>query len=254
MSVVEQKKERIRVALGELDFPTSVLRTSEAMSILNDIWMSDSFEEIDGSIGDFVGDDDFKEEIFSARVMRAVMDVAQDKVSYHPLFYGSACSVLYYLCYKNTELATTFVMNGGVEFLLETLDDFSSDQPLLLACFALHKAVIASLDGKERDYFAGLTLEMLLDVAELNFESADEQFYQYYCVAALNSFRPGLNLGVDKKCFRRTVYYVWRGLFKQESEDKIQVQGRAVLCYLVGKERAKKMIDNAAVHHYYDEE
>jgi hypothetical protein len=68
---------------------------------------------------------------------------------------------------------------------------------------------IESLDGIERERFAGLTLEMLLEVAELNFES----------VAALNSFRPGLNLGVDKRCYHRTVYFVWRGLFKQECES-----------------------------------
>jgi hypothetical protein len=254
MSVVEQKKDRVRVALQELDYPTSVVSTSEAMVILNDIWMSDSFEEIDGSIGDLVGDDDFKEEIFSTRVIRAVMDVAQDKISYPPSFYGSACSVLYFLCCKNTELATTFVANGGVEFLLETLEDFSSDQPLLLACFALHRAIIETLDGNEREHFAAMTLETLLEVAELNSESVDEQFYQYYCVAVMNSFRPGLDLRVDMKCYHRSVYFVWRGLFKKECDDKIQVAGRAVLCYLVGEERAKKMIDNAAVHHCYDQE
>jgi hypothetical protein len=169
------------------------------MRILNDIWMSGSFEEIDGSIGDFVGNDDFKEEISSALVVQAVMDVAQDKYSYSPPFYGSACSEIYFLCYKNTELATAFVASSGVEFLLETLEDFTSDQPLLLACFAVHRAVIESLDGSEREHFAGMTLETLLDVAELNFERADEQFYQYYCVAVLNSFGPGLEfLKVDK--------------------------------------------------------
>jgi hypothetical protein len=252
MSVVEQKKERIRVALQELDYPTSVLRTSEAMSALNDIWMRDSFEEIDGFIGDFVGDDDFKEEIFSVHVIQAVMDVVQDKKSYPPTFYGSACSVLYYLCCKNTELATIFVENNGVEFLLETLEDFSSNQPLLLACFALHRAIIETLDGKERECFAAMTLEMLLEVAELNSESADEQFYQYYCVAVMNSFRPGLDLRVNKRCYHRTVYFVWRGLFKHECDEKIQVDGHAVLCYLVGNERAKKMIDNAAMDHCYD--
>ncbi len=176
MSVVEQKRERIRAALEELDYPTSISRTVEAMHTLNDIWMSDSFEEIDGSIGDFVGDDDFREEIFSARVIQSVMDVAQDKQSYPPPFYGSACSVLYSLCYKNTELATTFVANGGVDFLLETLEDFPWDQPLLLACFAVHRAVIESIDGGERERFAGLTLETLLDVAALNFDSAGEHF------------------------------------------------------------------------------
>jgi hypothetical protein len=252
MSVVEQKKKSIRVALQELDYPTSIVSTSEAMGILNDVWMGDSFEEIDGSIGDFVGDDDFKEEIFSARVIQAVMDVAQDKISYPPSFYGSAYSVMYFLCCKNTELATIFVANGGVKFLLETLEDFSSDQPLLLACFALHKAIIETLDGNEREYFAAMTLETLLEVAEINSESADEQFYQYYCVAVLNSFRPGLDLRVDKRCYHRTVYFVWRGLFKHECDDKIQVGGRAVLCYLVGKERAKKMVDHAAMHHCYD--
>jgi hypothetical protein len=254
MSVVEQKKERIRVALEELDFPTSISRTSDAMRILNDIWMSGSFEEMDGSIGDFVGDDDFKEEIFSARVIQAVMDVVQDKYSYSSPFYGSACCVLYFLCYKNTELATAFVASSGVEFLLETLEDFTSDQPLLLACFAVHRAVIESLDGSEREYFAGMTLETLLDVAELNFDSADEQFYQYYCVAVLNSFRPGLDLKVNRRCYHRTVYFVWRGLFKHECDDKIQVRGHALLCYLVGKERAKKMIDNAAMYYCDDEE
>lgn len=242
MSFVEQKKERIRAALQELENHTSMISTIEAMGTLNDIWVSDSFEENDESIGDFVGDDDFQEEIFSVRVIQAVMDAAQDNKLYPPPFYGSACSVLYFLCNKNNELATTFVVNGGVEFLLDALEDFSFNQPLLLACFAVHRAVIESLDGNERTSFAGMTLEYLLDVAELNFETADEQFYHCYCVAVLNSFRPGLDLNVNKRCYHRTINFVWRGLFKHECDDKIQVKGRALLCYLVGQETAKTMI------------
>jgi hypothetical protein len=79
-------------------------------------------------LGDFVGDDDFKEEIFSARVIQVVMDVSQDKEEFPPRFYHLACSVLYDLCRNNIELATTCVANGGVEFLLETLEAFSSNR------------------------------------------------------------------------------------------------------------------------------
>jgi hypothetical protein len=49
MSVVEQKKESIRVALRELDHPTSKMSAFEAMGTLHGIWSIASFEEIDGS-------------------------------------------------------------------------------------------------------------------------------------------------------------------------------------------------------------
>jgi hypothetical protein len=77
LSVVEQKKESIRAALQELDNPTIPMSTYEAMYVLQQTLCED-FDD-DDSIGDFVGDDDFKEEIFSARVIQVVMDVSQDK-------------------------------------------------------------------------------------------------------------------------------------------------------------------------------
>jgi hypothetical protein len=128
MSVVEQKKERIRLALQELGNPTSKRNTFEAMiTLIRDIWASKSFEETDGSIGDLVGDDVFKEEIFSARVIQDLITVSQDKDEFPAEFYKSVSYVFFFLCDDNIELSTTFVANGGVEFLLETLEAFSSN-------------------------------------------------------------------------------------------------------------------------------
>jgi hypothetical protein len=90
MSVLEQKKEHFRAALQELGNPTSktstyeAMKTFEAMSVfVCDAWARNRVEEIDGSIGDFVGgffgDDDFKEELFSAQVIQDLITVAQDK-------------------------------------------------------------------------------------------------------------------------------------------------------------------------------
>jgi hypothetical protein len=106
MSVVEQKKERIRVALQELGDRPSKMSACEAMETLRTAVCCD-FQDLDGSIGDFVGDDDFKEEIFSARVVQVLITAAQDKKAYPPPFYHLACSTLFFLCDKNTELATT---------------------------------------------------------------------------------------------------------------------------------------------------
>jgi hypothetical protein len=72
------------------------------------------FDDLDGSIGDFVGDDDFKEETFAATVVQAVMDVSQDKEAFPPNFYHLSCGILTLLCWDNSELANAFVANSGV--------------------------------------------------------------------------------------------------------------------------------------------
>jgi hypothetical protein len=258
MSVVEQKKETIRAALQELESPSSQLIDYEALRTLNNIWLSHSFEEFDGSIGDFVGDDDFKEEIVSVRVVQVLITVVQDKKAYPPKFYAATCSALFFLCSDNSELATAFVANGGVEFLLETLEAFSSNQPLLCICFVLHKAVIESLgvNGNESEAFAGMTLEKLVDVFELNYETADEQFYKFYCFSVGHSFGTGfdLDLAVKKKCFPRIVSHVWHGVIKHKYDEVAQGIGRRHLRCLVGEEISKKMIDYAEMHHCSEEE
>jgi hypothetical protein len=175
--------------LQELASPTSQKSAFEAMSTLQ-LAVAHDFDD-DRSIGDFAGDDDFKEEIFSARVVQIVMDVSQDKEKYPPCFYHPTCSVLFFLCSNNTDLATTFVANGGVEFLLERLETFSSNQFLLITVFALYKAVIESLDENESAAFAGMTLGKLVDVFQLNFETQDERFYHHYCSVVGSSFDPG---------------------------------------------------------------
>jgi hypothetical protein len=101
--------------------------------------------------------------------------VSRNKEEYPPGFYHSACGILCIVCSESTELATTFV-DGGVEFFLETLEAFSSDQFILISCFGVHKAVIESLNANESVSLSGMTLEKLLDVVQLNFEIADETF------------------------------------------------------------------------------
>jgi hypothetical protein len=249
MSTVEQKKERIRVALQELGDPSSKMSTCEAMGTLHNIFISENVEEFGSLAGDFVGDDDFKEEIFSARVIQAVITVAQDKKVFPPKFYLSACSVLSFLCSDNSELATAFVANGGVQFLLETLEAFSSNQQaFLFKCFVLHKTVFDSLDENESQTFAGMILEKLVDVFELNYETVDEVFYKYYCGAVANSFGPGLDLDVKKKCFPLIVSHAWHGVSKHKHDENSQLIARGLLCLLVGGETAWMMIDNAEMH------
>jgi hypothetical protein len=104
----------------------------------------------DGSIGDFVGDDDFKEEIFSARVIQVIITVSQDKDEYPSNFYHCGRCILYLLYSDNTELADAVVGHDGVDFLLESLEAFSSDQQLLTTCFLVHTAVMASLKENGR--------------------------------------------------------------------------------------------------------
>jgi hypothetical protein len=246
MSVVEQKKESIRVALQELESPSSRKSAFGAMYTLHGIFFSNSFEEGD--------DDDVKEEIFSARVVHAVMDVSQDKEEYPATFYGCACCILFFHCNDNIELATTFVANGGVEFLLETLEAFSSNQRLLISCFALHATVIDSLDENESVAFAGVTLGKLVDVYELNCETADAKFYFHYCYSVGNSIDPGLDLDVKNKCYPRIVSHVWHGIIKHKHDEVAQGIGRRILRGLVGEESAKKMIDHAEMHHCAGEE
>jgi hypothetical protein len=249
MSVVEQKKESIRVALQELGHPTCKTSTIKAMETLHHALGRD-FDE-DDFIGDFVGDDDFKEEIFSARVIQVVMEVSQDKEEYTLNFHHQACGILFNLCGNSTELATTFVTNGGVEFLLECLETFSLDQFLLITCFAVYMNVNLTLDRNESVAFAGRTLEKLVDAFELNFETQTGHFYHHYCIAVGSSFGPGCQ--VSHNLSQRIVSHVWHGVIKHKDDEEAQDIGRSLLRYLVGDETAKKMIDHAEMHHCEDE-
>jgi hypothetical protein len=254
MSAVEQKKESIRVALQELESPSSERSAYEAMETLYKAVIRDFDDDPSESIGDFVGDDDFKEEIFSARVVQVVMDVSQDKNAYPPNFYHLSCCALHSLCCDNVELANAFLAHDGDAFLLESLEAFSSDQFLLTSCFTVHNAVIESLDEIESAAFAGMTLGKLVDVFELNLETADAKFYQHYCLAVSIGLGPHLDDDVKNKCFHRIVSHVWHGITMHKHDDEVQDLGRRFLRYLVGEETAKKMIDHAEMHHCEDEE
>jgi hypothetical protein len=127
---IEERKNYIRAALQELQNPASTLCAYEAMEKLHRAVRYYSYG-LDGSIGDFEGDDEFLKEIFSARIVQVVMDVIQGKEEYPPRFYRLACGIVSVLCWDNTELANAFVAHDGVEFLLETLETLSSIQVLL---------------------------------------------------------------------------------------------------------------------------
>jgi hypothetical protein len=95
----------------------------------------------------------------------------------------------------------------------------------------------------------------LVDVFELNYESADELLYCQYCDCVGNSFfHPGVPPKVKKKIVQRIVSHVWQGVIKHKYDEGAQEYGRRLLYFLVGKETAKKMIDHAEMHHCEDEE
>lgn len=149
----------------------------------------DDFYGLDGSIAcDFVGDEEFLK-IFSARIIQVVMDVSQDKDEFPPSFYRYACGILFLLCCENTERADAFVANDGAVFLLDYLESFTSNLPVLISCFEFHRVILRSLNANESAAFAGMILGKLVDVFELNHETTDVLFYQCYCLALCSTFR-----------------------------------------------------------------
>jgi hypothetical protein len=255
MSVIEQKKELIRAAVQELESPTSLLSTNEAMQTLCQTVCFD-FDDHDGSIGVFMGDNDFKEEIFSARVIQVVITVANFNEEYHPNFYYYAGVILSLICSDSTELADAFVAHAGVAFFVESLEAFSLDQFLLSRCFSVCATITASLMANESAAFAGmLILEKLVDVFDLNYQTANEMLYKKYCLCVGNIFfHPGVQFEGKKESFKRIVSHVWHGVIKHKYDEKAQEYGRRLLCLLVGKKAAKELIDHAEMHHCEDED
>jgi hypothetical protein len=237
--VVEQKKERIRAALQELVHRTCKTSTIEGMETIHRALCHD-FGDEDGSTGAFAGDDDFKEEIFSARVIHIIMDASQDKEEYPPKFYHLAWSTLNFLC-QNAELPNAFVSNGGVEFLLEYLETFSSDQFLLATCFRVYNDIIESLDTNESVAFAGMTLGKLVDVFQLNIETHDENLYCQYCIAIGSTFGPGCR-EVSHNLFENIVSHVCHGVIKHKHDEEAHDIGRNLLRHLVGEKAAMNLM------------
>jgi hypothetical protein len=260
MVSVAEKKESIRAAVQELSSPTSMLSACEAMLTLS-LAVFHDFDDLDGSIGVFEGDDDFKEEIFSARVIQVLITVSQDKEEYPSTFYHAVCSIVSLLCDDNTELANAFVVLDGVEFLLETLDTFSSDQFLLAGCFLASRTIFENLNASESPALMGMLLGKLMAVFEVNYKTANEAFYLEYCLGVARVF---LRLGVqleETNSFQLIVFHVWYGVIKHKYDATAQDIGRRLLCGLVGEETAmllceleeegtaKQMIDQAEMHH-----
>jgi hypothetical protein len=209
----------------------------------------------DGSIGDFVGDDDFKEEIFSAKVVQVVMDVSQDKEEYPSHFYRLTSNMLSLLCCEKAELANAFVANGGVAFLLEYLETLSSNQMLLRVGFELYRFILHSLNTNEAADFAGMILGKLVDVFELNYETADDFLYCRYCTAVAVTMNLPLGLGLDmnNKLYERIAVHVYHGVLEHKYDEGVQAFGRWLLPQLVGEEKAKEMIDHADLRHCAEE-
>jgi hypothetical protein len=254
---VDAKKESIRAALQELENPDCSLSATVAMRTLHDALVHDFDDDEPGSIDDFLGDDDFKEEIFSARVVHVLIDVANDKdlEKYPESFYHDAFGILSELCLDSTDRSTSFVAHGGVEFLLDALEASISDEFLLLTCFWLHGTVIDNISKKESASFAGMTLGKLLDVVELHSKTCDPDFYTISCPYLVRCFRPGLelyNAKETKNLLQRTVAYVWFGVTKHEHDEEAQSMGRGILYRLLGKENAKIMIDHSEMRHCED--
>jgi hypothetical protein len=250
MSVDDKKdpKESIRAALQELDSPASVISAYEAMETLRQA-VFDDFDD------HFVGDDDFKEEIFSARVIQVVITVAKDTEEYPPKFYHCACGILSLLCLDSTELADAFVAHNGVEFLLESLEAFSSDQHLVMTYFSVHTSVVASLNENDSATFAVMMIQKLVDVFELNYETANEKLYCQYCQCVGTSlFHSDVLHEVTKNGYQRIVSHVWHGVMKHKHHEEAQDVGRLLLDDLLGKERAKELFDLAEMHHCEEEE
>jgi hypothetical protein len=250
----DERKESIRAALRELSSPASMLSGYEAMKTLHHAVCND-FNCPDGSIGDFVGDDDLKEEIFSAKVVQVVMDVSQDKEEYPPHFYHLTSNMLSLLCCENVELANAFVANGGVAFLLEYLETFSSNQMLLRVGFELYRFILHCLNINEAADFAGMILGKLVDVFELNYETADDLFYCRYCtaVAVSMSLPPGLDLDMKHKLHERITVHVYHGVLEHKYDEEVQAIGRWLLPQLVGEEKAKELSDHADLCHCAEE-
>jgi hypothetical protein len=100
-----------------------------------------------------------------------------------------------------------------------------------------------------------IVLGKLVDVFELNYQTANETLYNKYCLCVGDSlFGPGVHLYLSKNVFQRIVSHVWNGVIKHKYDEKAQEYGRHLLCILVGKEIAKEMIDHAGMHHCEDEE
>jgi hypothetical protein len=175
------------------------------------------------------------------------MDASQQEEEFHPSFYRYSCAILSLLFCENAELANAFVAHDGALFLLEYLESFSSNRPILISCFALYRAILCNLNATESTAFAGLIMEKLADVFELNCETTDELFYHFYCSAVGSSFRHAgdAGVGVDTKVLERIVLHVWRGIHAYKHDEGAHDAGRDLLFYLVGEETAKEMIDHA---------
>jgi hypothetical protein len=169
------------------------------------------------------------------------------------LFYRPTPFILLLLCSESAELASAFVANRGVAFLLEYLETFSSDQVLLRAGFALYRGVIEGLDNNASVAIAGMILGKLVDIFELNIETADEDFYFHYCSAVSMSVPSAIDPDANEQLHERIVSHVWLGIIKHKDDDEAQALGRRLLRHLVGAEKAKEMIDHADLRHCAEE-
>jgi hypothetical protein len=239
---VEEKKQELRAALRVLQ------ETSNAPT--NGV--QEAMQEVDAALyhgfrdtGYFCSDEDFKAEIFSARVVGVILSAAKRAKHAPTNFYTSVCRIQLQLANHSEEISDAIRVHGGVAYIIDLMETFPHDEGLILCGVGV---TINVFFGVGESSLAESFFEKLLDAMEMHHYDSDDVFYHFFCTAMECILMKGSEAFGWGPYFLpggtiRLAHYVLYGIGEHTDNERSQKEGRKLLCILVGHETAQRLIN-----------
>jgi hypothetical protein len=240
-------KDSFRAALEELQHPSSVSSTTEAMETVH-ATMLNGFEDDRDSSARFVSRDHFEQQVLSVKVLRTIIDVLRkpnDEYRYSHVFYFWAAGILLIIG-RNRKFDLKLTKYNQAFFTIygQPVAMIASNALLLFFTVAQCAWMSREIDDAVLSYFANQGPE---DETTLN------NLYPDFCLAEGNSccIYRGVDFE-DEDMFGRVVSFILCGIIEHMHDEDAQKSVFVMLRHFVGEEAAKKMAEYAEMRYCQD--
>jgi hypothetical protein len=244
---INEKKERVRISLRILGDPAaSPTALQEALGKVTGA-ICVGFHDNSNDAGVFATDKDFKEEVFSAQIvcdLLTAVKIAKGGANGDHLHFlcGKVCVTLLQLPQDAPELVNAPFANGGVNFVMEAMETYPSDESLVLACLGIFLLVFRS-NLFPPEALALAVLEKTLDAMEAHPNTSDDIF-GFLC-RVLYIYHDKEYKKMRFEDLTGVVRFLCHGITKHQHDSEHQLMGRGLLgCLVGGDEKAQQMIDS----------
>ena len=243
VSVFEDKTAYLASLLDKLQDPFA-LDDHGIIEVLHEIvlMMSDDLEVKDGEEGKI----DWK--IIQQKGAVEVFHKCMRRIHHNPTYYLKVIGgLLKFLdnadeCGFGAEIVHEIIDTGTLDSIIPLMDALISEEEVQLTFQGFLGLMTSLTDKKDRDRIVDKVAEATLKTLERYATSSNDIY-----TLGVNTI--GHLRGLPAKYFQKTVNLVFRGLIAHPDDEQAQTSGFWLLQCLVGKEKAKELMDHAEFHH-----